>query len=76
MEYWKDVILKRASLGLPGLLMNAGDIKKRAGPRWFVVRCEASGEGPVREGEQVEERRGVGTSAVSPHHVPLQTEVS
>lgn len=76
MEYWKDVILKKASPDLPGLLMNTGDIKKREEPRWFVVRCKASGEGRVREGEEAEERRGVEASAVSPHHVPLQTEVS
>lgn len=30
MEYWQKVILKKAGLGLSGLLMNTGDIKKRA----------------------------------------------
>lgn len=49
---------------------------KEKGGADIVVRCKASGEGRIREGEEVEERRDVGTSAVSPRHVLLHTAVS
>ena len=41
LEYWLDLIFKRASLGLSGRLMNSHDRNKGA-EGGFVVRCKAS----------------------------------
>lgn len=41
----------KASLGLPGLLMNSHDRSKGAEPG-FVVRCRTSEEGPLGGGEE------------------------
>lgn len=75
MEYWQNVILKQAGLGLLGLLMNTGDIKKRAEQIccWMQSKQRRLDRGRGTGGG---EERCKSAAASLPHHVLLHTAVS